>query len=71
MPARKDECDTYGNSISTIAVCPCGHAALIPRSSAPNGSYDYLELAAMRPKLRCGKCGRRSPKLEMCRRSTA
>lgn len=63
-PGPKDE---YGNALAAIAVCGCGRQAQLPHEWVKLASMFGLELERARARLRCSKCGRRMPRVEVYR----
>ena len=62
-PAKKGEASTYGVALCTVAICEnCDHASVV--ANARPGVDD----AALRPKLKCSRCGARAPRRETYRR---
>ena len=68
-PAAAHEVDTYGNAFAVLAICSCGHAAELLGAYAAVGTDWNFE--GMRARMKCGRCGGRSPKIEVYRRPRA
>jgi hypothetical protein len=62
IPGKRN---AYGTAFAAIARCACGHDAQLPEEWVNKAASYSREFALERARLRCSKCGRRNPLVEV------